>query len=171
MIDDMLADPSINENLQAILTQFGKRCPIPPVHCKECGGAAGGWFDPNGPEIVICVDHNQDSASAGNYAIKLTHELTHALQSCRSRKSGCKDHLKSEIEAYYCQIVGPGGGDSDFDTLYRNAVGSVCSTVPPQCTPSEVQDMYQELLSWYNKTRGDFCKLNRAQSYPAPPRL
>lgn len=146
--------------VKRLLDQFGKDCPLPPIRCARCSGA-GGWYDDTKKEIVVC--HNDTSWNS--LAQTLAHELTHALQACHSKARGCKNSLKREMEAYYCA-----GGAFQFGDLYTDAVQSSCGTLPSQCTPEEVQNLYQELQEWFNKERDHLCTFPRRPDYPATPR-
>ena len=144
--------------VKKLFDQFGKDCPVPPIRCVRCSGA-GGWYDPNRKEIVVC--HNEGTFSS--LADTLAHELTHALQDCYRKSHGCKDSLKKEMEAYFCSHEA-----FQFGDVYSDAVRSSCGTSPSQCTPDEVQKFYPELQEWFNKERENFCKFPRKPDYPGP---
>lgn len=145
-VDNLLANP--NFILKPILAKFNKKCPRPPVVCRNCSGKGGSY---DGTEIVICVKQGMGVGDY-EYSQTLAHELTHALQRCSSTPQNCKDLLKAEMEAYTCGHDGP----PTFDNMYPRAIGSSCGVDPTPCSPSEVQKLYDEMQEWYNKAKDGF---------------
>ena len=182
--EDAMCHEKINKSLgsplvKKLYSQFSAACPCPKFECDCCVrkivygtnlDAPGGYslVDKN---IKVCWNIFRDTKYPDGYDQNslqrtLAHELTHALQHCRSRSSGenpksCIDNIKWEIEARKCS------GECDglpFEDCLNRALWSSCGK---WCTnPVVVKEKYQEIKSWYERmeakgnANGGWCKFN-----------
>ena len=157
------------EPLSTVLRQFGDECPLPKIQCDCCS-----WSEKKGEgysfilgkyvhenrTVTICWNNLKRFRRGNENEMNklLTHELTHALQSCKGMPGGCGGSLKKEIEARICS-----GECSDFDGCFKASIKSSCGY---HCTESrQITDaLYNDVKRWYDLKmskpgeKGDFCK-------------